>query len=819
MNKLYLLLVLITSLFLTSRATESAGHAESDRLVLTIAILSDLHNQQELISGGVENVRLRGTVTKTLEKIKKEENIDLLVLDGDYTSDVSIPQENWEKIRRLIYEASQKAFREDATNKPVLFINGNHEYEVGKDNWGGNGSATYNAGDYYTFPMKTNVGELNENECFYEKTTDGKFDLLAAFHYVINGFDFICLNTGKHLYTDAWNYQYSIESVTWCKNKLEEISKDDPDKTIFFMAHLPFADSKNIHQSGSKGLAIVESTTLLKSTLAKYKNLIYLYGHDHGGDNAYIRTETAQRVTHYDSRGNLYSEAGSDEPDTQFCIKDIRDHYLGYSDLNLNLLENENVCTVTNSDDQFRINIDGTVEQSNLYFSTSSLTFSGNKEAKDMLLFKIDNPEGVGELKTTQVSSIENGKSYLIVFKADDIYYALTNESNGKPGGERRLKPVSLSVNNTEVVYSDINPNDDYSALWTITKKEQVRGVKSFFSSFVGSMRYYNNSIDGSVGINDSRIFQALLIYVYADRVVLQTKNYGESGVINGITISETPAPFISERLVSNSTLKYEFKATSGNEIEGVVISTPAGGCLKENTPITVTAQPLDGFVFEKWINDVGDLLSTDNPYMFELMANTSIYAQFKKRQKPEPDPNPTPEPAPEPDPEPDPEPAPVYYDFVIIPSNEVIGSVSSKPEAGRLKERTWITITAVPQTGFMFEKWTNGRNETLSAENPYTFNLEEKNAVIYANFRKSEIDTGVEIVTVESPSAHISNSILHLKNIKAGAKITVMDIAGRVVSMHESKEDSINISLPIRQIYIVKISHSGTYWVLKIVE
>lgn len=94
---------------------------------------------------------------------------------------------------------------------------------------------------------------------FYEKTLDGKYDLLAAFHYVINGFDFVCLNTGKFLYQSAINYQYSIESVTWCKNKLEEICKDDPDKTIFFMAHFPFADSKSIHVHGNKGLNPVES--------------------------------------------------------------------------------------------------------------------------------------------------------------------------------------------------------------------------------------------------------------------------------------------------------------------------------------------------------------------------------------------------------------------------------------------------------------------------------------------------------------------------------------------------------------------------------
>ncbi|MCD8267263.1 MAG: metallophosphoesterase, partial [Parabacteroides sp.] len=228
-----LILFIVTSFWVTNVFAESYDKESNDQPIFTIAILSDLHNQQELISGDLESVHLRGTVVNAIEKIRKGENIDLLVLNGDYTSDASISEENWRKVRQLIHETSLKAFQENAENKPVLFINGNHEYEVGKSDWNETGSADYNAGDYYTFPMKSNLGELNKNECFYETTDDGKFSLLAAFHYVIDGFDFVCLNTGKYFYTNAWDYQYSIESVTWCKKKLEEIYEDDPDKTVF----------------------------------------------------------------------------------------------------------------------------------------------------------------------------------------------------------------------------------------------------------------------------------------------------------------------------------------------------------------------------------------------------------------------------------------------------------------------------------------------------------------------------------------------------------------------------------------------------------
>jgi hypothetical protein len=67
-------------------------------------------------------------------------------------------------------------------------------------------------------------------------------------------------------------------------------------------------------------------------------------------------------------------------------------------------------------------------------------------------------------------------------------------------------------------------------------------------------MRYYSNSIDGGSSVNDSRIIQALMVYVYADRVELKMKNYGESGTINGITINKDLTPYVSYRIVEHST-------------------------------------------------------------------------------------------------------------------------------------------------------------------------------------------------------------------------------------------------------------------------
>ena len=125
-------------------------------------------------------------------------------------------------------------------------MSGNHEYEVA--NWD-NIPKSYNAGDYYTYPMKEDIGELSENDAFYEDADNGelgKMSLLAAYHYVIIGFDFVVLNAGKHFFQGAWDYKYSEESVQWVAEKLAEIYAENPEKTVFFAVHVPFSDSNSL---------------------------------------------------------------------------------------------------------------------------------------------------------------------------------------------------------------------------------------------------------------------------------------------------------------------------------------------------------------------------------------------------------------------------------------------------------------------------------------------------------------------------------------------------------------------------------------------
>ena len=805
--------------------------AQEEKPILTFGCLSDLHSQQTLISGDVESVRLRGTITTTLNAMKAEENLDLIVLGGDYLSDVTIPEKNYLRMRELLIEATRGVFPE-GSKTPVIYMTGNHEYEVANFD---NVPKGYNAGEYYEMPMKTDIGSLAEKDCFYEMASNGSSEptrLLAAYHYVIKGFDFVVLNTGKNFFQNAWNYTYSTESVEWVANKLEEIYADDANKTVFFLIHIPFSDSNSLSAT-SKGIS-GEAADMLKETLAKYPNLIMLYGHDHGKDTAYIREKTEQRVTVYDSNGNKwvdpnaveestaydvrnaasgmylnfdattnltttadkataevlpsslventfsisypdgdnrrYAQSGSsgrfsgnvnhsansslyvykvedssaqqgtatrvesikggeaylfvalsskggywmltnepygestslrmvgvkvsdevpgdeisftqgadyspvwiledavageeeEEPTPVYYIQNYKtSKYLGHNSVNLantdKQISDVTITPSTVTTGALNFYLTGFVEAySGPYlYCGSNGRFSGNKQrdnaSSQILAFEVEDPTAA-TITAKQVIEITAGKTYLLVGLKNGGYYALTDEMymEGDAAGQRMVG-APVTITDGSITFTQ----GTSSVLWTIDEKEIVPvepGTKSFFSAFMGSMRYYSNSIEtGGSTVNDSRIIQAMIVYVYPDRVELKMKNYGESGTINGITVNKDLEPYVSYREVTHSaeavTLAPAFEAeTLKEEVtlgEAVKVGVAAPGwynvyyTLDGTEPTMASASVKDGVI--EWTPEAeGEytvkiaaqegirLLSESVAYTFNVKKDTGVEA------------------------------------------------------------------------------------------------------------------------------------------------------------------------------------------------
>ncbi len=575
MKKTLLSMALLTA----SAFTGFVSTAQStEKPLLTIGCLSDLHSQQGLINGPLETVRLRGTILNTLNAMKEQEKIDMLILGGDYTSDCTIPEENWTRIKDLMHEATIATFPMGAKKFPVLYCTGNHDYEVANFD---KIPKPYNAARYYDFVMKNDVGELPASECFYEEAPNGDLGtmkLLAAYHYTINGIDFIVLNCGKHYFKSAWDYIYTDEAVQWVSDKLDELYAKDPEKTVFFVAHVPFPDSNSISNS-NKGQS---NSTFLKKTLARHPNTVFLYGHDHGSNNAYIRNKTSQRVTRYNELGNVISafddthvdgltqtatseDSGADTQNSTenitsgtYCIQNVGDKgYLSMGTYNAETSTDPVGCNISSTSGIFNI----TLGQTDRYLYCGTIgRFSGNTAAFPISIYEVDSKDA-DAITGHKVNSFSIGKQYFLTGDKDGSTYAVSCETYSPGNNSQRLYSSKVTFDG-ETAKIPVSNN----LLWEFS--EVPSAPASFFSAFMGSMRYYNNSIDGNVSISNSRVVQAMMIYIYSDRIVFQIKNYGETGVLNNIEIVANPEPYTVFRTV---------KADESDAISAINIDKPEG--------------------------------------------------------------------------------------------------------------------------------------------------------------------------------------------------------------------------------------------------
>ena len=262
----------------------------------TIAALTDMH-----VDYGLEKQEdvIRQVTRQALETIKEKEDPDMVLSAGDMTStNGSTAPWDMEVYNKTVQQLTQ-ALAGASKDGKVLYVNGNHDYQIG--------GTAYNSGAYIDSAMRNGVG--NYTDVLYEDA-DRQSNLLAYYYY-IDGIHYIGLNTPYNGDDAISGYLYTENSINWVENKLKSIPNDD---LIIFLAHYPLQDSRSI-TAASKGLSDSNgANTRLKQILLNYPNLIYLYGHDHGGP--FIEKDTFERVTAYNADGSI--EANSDKRATGF---------------------------------------------------------------------------------------------------------------------------------------------------------------------------------------------------------------------------------------------------------------------------------------------------------------------------------------------------------------------------------------------------------------------------------------------------------------------------------------------------------------------
>lgn len=482
--------------------------AQQEEPLLTIGCISDIHTERSLVEvSNLDDIALRGSFSMAVNKIRQQEKIDVLVMGGDQTSDANLTPAAWERTRQVIAEEARRAFPEGSTRTPVLYVAGNHEFEVA--NWD-NIPKSYNAGDFYTYPMRDDVGELSADDAFYEEADNGdqpKPRLLAAYHYEIKGFHFVALNCGKYFFRSAWDYQYSIESVRWVAAKLEEICKDDPLKTVFFLIHVPFGDSNSL-SAVSKGMVEGAASKLLKSTLAKYPNLIMLYGHDHGKDTGYSRTATSQRITLYDDKGKVMPTTDATHVDAEPLgpnpeVAEIMrcrvynpsaGKYLSWDSNNLCAATTPTTLSLIPEGKTFSLHFDEDSKGESLHIGSNGYWSKGSASA--LYIYRLTSDPTAASMTGELVEVPAYGQRYLIVGEKDGSYYALSNGLyNGGSSSQRMTRTkVTLTSVRTKLTLSKADEN----LVWTFINPVNVEYrvcLKSYANNRYLGYNQYNLSV------------------------------------------------------------------------------------------------------------------------------------------------------------------------------------------------------------------------------------------------------------------------------------------------------------------------------------
>lgn len=229
--------------------------------------------------------------------------------------------------------------------------------------------------------------------------------------------------------------------------------------------------------------------------------------------------------------------------------------YMGYNSYNLTTLEQPaaSIFKYTEGNNYYTIIINGSDKY---LFSSTSGRFSGNSAAAVTYIYKVLSEED-GMITLQRGATPEPGGTYMFVgqnAKDASTYYAVTNEHYSDGNSSQRLigKQITTLEDGIPAATLVMNASDIETCLWLLEDKPEAKeGEGSFFSSFMGSMRYYYNSIDPGDPSDMPTVVQALVIYVYSDRVVLSMKNYNQTGMLQGITINKELATYTSYRPVT----------------------------------------------------------------------------------------------------------------------------------------------------------------------------------------------------------------------------------------------------------------------------
>ena len=230
-------------------------------------------------------------------------------------------------------------------------------------------------------------------------------------------------------------------------------------------------------------------------------------------------------------------------------------------------------------------------------------------------------------------------------------------------------------------------------------------------------------------------------------------KNWTKNGSVVSTSNPDTVTITANSTFVANFEIAPTYTVKVSANTGGTAVASSEN--MWEGGSVILTATPKSGYKFKNWTSN-GSVVSTSNPYIATITANSNFVANFEKT---------------------------TYYKVRV--GADIGGTAVASSE--NMWEGGSVTLTATPNSGYKFKNWSRN-GSVLSTSNPYTTTITATNNFFYANF---EIPTyTVEVsantggtATASAYSVQYGGSVTLTATPDSGYKFKNWTLNGNVVS------------------------------------
>ena len=416
----------------------------------------------------------------------------------------------------------------------------------------------------------------------------------------------------------------------------------------------------------------------------------------------------------FDVDGNLVS---IDNPYTMFVLGDI--------DLN-GVFEIDSVNYTFASNDMTMGTVTSSIEAGRYAYETE-VTLTATVAGEDYHFVDWNDGETAAE-RTVVLTQDTN----LVANFALNQYNIATVAENGTAvwaGYDYAYPTVNITIN-AEDSYGDGWDNGQFSI--AIKKGGLIVDTYTMASQGVYSTHIYDTYVNNIVNDGD-------ITFEWVDNEA-STYSYPEE-ISFSINVDGAEVYSINNASsLANADVLYTIPAATPAMTEVVPEGTTP---VNPHTNLTFTATPDAGYNFVNWTDNDGNIVSSANPVIVEIVSDTTLVANFSTE----------------------------VYTVVAVSTDTVKGTVS--PATANLTVEQGALLTATPKYGYVFVNWTDKLGAELSTDAAFTLTDVTIDSV-FANFNYDYFDVTVAANDNAWGSVTLNNSTVLTGNFPYGDTVTL---------------------------------------------